>query len=29
MSKLPSLLAQTETVPEVQSQPQQLNMFEV
>jgi len=29
MSKLPSLLAQTETVPEVQPQPQQLNMFEV
>jgi len=29
MSKLPSLLTQTETVPEVQPQPQQLNMFEV
>ena len=29
MSKLPSLLARTETVPEVQPQPQQLNMFEV
>ncbi len=27
MLKIPSLLAQTETVPEVEQQPQQLNMF--